>query len=62
VIVIIIICCCCRRCRKAKLEKERLLDEYAEMEYYRGKSLEETAPKTTARRRELEQKYGLRPR
>eukprot|EP00698_Gefionella_okellyi_P010155 TRINITY_DN2616_c0_g1_i1.p1 TRINITY_DN2616_c0_g1~~TRINITY_DN2616_c0_g1_i1.p1 ORF type:complete len:164 (-),score=15.17 TRINITY_DN2616_c0_g1_i1:758-1249(-) len=64
IILIIVICCCCycSRKRRERLAKEQLLDDNAEMDYYRHKPVEETAPKTTAKRRELEEKYGIRPR
>jgi hypothetical protein len=64
IILVVVICCCCwcRRRRQARLDKEALVDQYAEHDYYKQKSVEETAPKTTERRRELEKKYGLKPR
>ena len=61
VLLIILICCCCwcRRRRQAALKKEALLDAYQEHEYFRVKPAEEIAPKTTARRREFAEKYGI---
>eukprot|EP00698_Gefionella_okellyi_P013309 TRINITY_DN3637_c0_g1_i2.p1 TRINITY_DN3637_c0_g1~~TRINITY_DN3637_c0_g1_i2.p1 ORF type:complete len:205 (-),score=11.83 TRINITY_DN3637_c0_g1_i2:40-654(-) len=61
VIVIIVVCCCCCWCRRRRRAREAALLEDRDDHTPKARTMEEIAPKTTARRRELELKYGLKP-